>query len=174
MTGSEYKYGFVTDVEEDRVPNGLSEDVVRQISAKKDEPEWMTEWRLEAYRRWLTMDRADLAEAALPADRLPGDQLLLGAQGRRSGRSRWTRSTRRSVETYDKLGIPLREQEILAGVAVDSVFDSVSVGDHLPKEAGRARASSSARSPRRSASIPSWCASISARSCRRATTSSPR
>ena len=55
-TGNEYKYGFVTEVEEDRVPNGLSEDVVRQISAKKNEPAWMTEWRLEAYRRWLAME----------------------------------------------------------------------------------------------------------------------
>ena len=56
LTGSEYKYGFITDVEEDRIADGLSEDVVRQISAKKNEPAWMTDWRLEAYRRWLTME----------------------------------------------------------------------------------------------------------------------
>ena len=66
-TGSEYKYGFVTDVEEDRVPVGLSEDVVRQISAKKDEPAWMTEWRLEAYRRWLTMTEPTWQKPHYPA-----------------------------------------------------------------------------------------------------------
>ena len=66
-TGNEYKYGFVTDVEEDRVPIGLSEDVVRQISAKKDEPAWMTEWRLEAYRRWLTMTEPTWQKPHYPA-----------------------------------------------------------------------------------------------------------
>ena len=77
-----YKYGFETQIESDKAPKGLNEDTVRFISAKKGEPEWMLEWRLEAFKRWLTMDRADLGEGALPQDRLPGHVLLLGAQGR--------------------------------------------------------------------------------------------
>ena len=80
-TGNEYKYGFITDVDEDRVANGLSEDVVRTISAKKDEPSWMTEWRLEAYRRWLTMEEPTWQKPHFPPIDYQGDQLLLGPQG---------------------------------------------------------------------------------------------
>ena len=76
----EYKYGFVTDIEADTIPKGLSEDVVRLISQKKQEPEWLLEWRLKAYRHWLTMKEPTLAERQVRPDRLPGHRLLLGAQ----------------------------------------------------------------------------------------------
>ena len=92
----QYKYGFSTDIEIDKAPKGLNEDIVRFISAKKGEPEWMPEWRLDAYRRWLTMERADLGQGALPQDRLPGPLLLRRAADERRRRSRWTRSIRRS------------------------------------------------------------------------------
>ena len=91
-----YKYGFTTDIESDKAPKGLSEDIVRFISAKKNEPEWLTEWRLEAYRRWLTMEEPKWARVDYPRDRLSGPLLLLGAEidarpdldrGRRSGAS---------------------------------------------------------------------------------------
>ena len=94
---SDYKWGFVTDIEADIAPKGLNEDIVRLISAKKGEPEWMTEWRLKAYRYWMTLgvQGAALVQGTLPADRLPGHPLLLGAQeeGRRARRAS-TRSIR--------------------------------------------------------------------------------
>ena len=92
------------------------EDTVRFISAKKNEPEWMLDWRLEAYRRWLTMREPTWARVDYPEDRLPERLLLRGAEEERRLDSRSTRSIRSSCETYEKLGIPLREQEILAGV----------------------------------------------------------
>jgi hypothetical protein len=76
----QYKYGFETEIEMDKAPKGLSEDIIRFISAKKNEPAWMLEWRLEAYRRWLTMDRADLGACRLSEDRFPGHLLLRGAE----------------------------------------------------------------------------------------------
>ena len=79
----QYKYGFVTDIESDKAPKGLNEDTVRFISAKKDEPAWMLEWRLDAYRRWLTMREPTLGARRLPADRLSGPLLLFGAEERR-------------------------------------------------------------------------------------------
>ena len=81
VTERKYQYGFVTDIEEDRAPKGLSEDIIRFISAKKDEPDWLLEWRLKAYRHWLTMERADLGARQVPGDRLPGRLLLLRAEG---------------------------------------------------------------------------------------------
>ena len=83
LVNQPYKHGFVTDIESDVAPKGLNEDTIRLISAKKNEPEWLLEFRLKAYRHWLTMDRADVAERQVSEDRLPGHQLLLGAQGRR-------------------------------------------------------------------------------------------
>src|SRR3954447_6254423 len=125
-TGSDYKYGFVTDVEEDRVPIGLSEDVVRQISAKKDEPEWMTEWRLEAYRRWLTMTEPTWQKPHYPAIDYQAVSYYSAPRQKEQPKS-LDEIDPEIRKTYDKLGIPIREQEILAGVAVDYVFDSVSV-----------------------------------------------
>ena len=91
----QYKYGFVTDIESDKAPKGLSEDTVRFISAKKNEPAWMLEWRLDAYRRWLTMTRAEMGARRLSQDRLPGPLLLFCAEATRR-RRRSTRSTPRS------------------------------------------------------------------------------
>ena len=92
----QYRYGFETLIESDKAPKGLSEDTVRFISAKKNEPAWMLEWRLEAYRRWLTMTRADMGPRQLSQDRLPGSLLLLGAEAEEARSARSTRSIRKS------------------------------------------------------------------------------
>ena len=122
-----YKYGFVSDVETELAPKGLSEDIIRFISRRKEEPEWMLEWRLKAYRHWLTMSEPRWAKVGYPS--IDYQDLHYYAAPR-------TRERPNSLEevdpellrTYEKLGIPLREQELLAGVvAVDAVFDSVSV-----------------------------------------------
>ena len=123
----EYKYGFVTDVEADTVPRGLNEDVVRLISAKKGEPEWLLEWRLKAYRAWLTMKEPTWPNVQYDPIDYQDISLLLGAEAEGGARRAWTRSIPRSAQTFEKLGIPLEEQKLLAGVAVDAVFDSVSV-----------------------------------------------
>jgi Fe-S cluster assembly protein SufB len=106
---------------------GLDEDVIRLISAKKGEPEWMLEWRLKAYRHWLEMKEPQLAEGHYPPDRLPGDLLLLGPRRRRTEPKSLDEVDPELLETYEKLGIPLEEQKRWPGVAVDAVFDSVSV-----------------------------------------------
>jgi Fe-S cluster assembly protein SufB len=111
----QYKYGFETLIESDKAPKGLSEDIVRFISAKKNEPEWMLAWRLDAYRRWLTMREPTWARVTHP----PIDyqsSTTTPRRRRRTGRSRSTRSTPRSCSTYEKLGIPLREVAVLEGV----------------------------------------------------------
>ncbi len=125
-TGHEYKYGFVTDIESDVAPKGLSEGVVRMISAKKGEPEWLTEWRLHAYRRWLEMEEPTWQKVHYP----PIDYQDISYYAAPSQKERPKNLDDIDPEirkTYDKLGIPMREQEVLAGVAVDYVFDSVSV-----------------------------------------------
>ncbi len=138
----QYKYGFVTDIESDKAPKGLSEDTVRFISAKKDEPEWMLAWRLEAYRRWLTMREPQWARV----DYGPIDyqDLYYYSAPKRKPLASLDEVDPEILKTYEKLGIPLREQEILAGVeredgtrsrvAVDAVFDSVSVATTFQKE----------------------------------------
>src|SRR6195952_2726749 len=135
---SEYKYGFVTDIESDKAPKGLSEDIVRFISAKKHEPAWLTEWRLGAYRRWLTMREPEWARV----DYSPIDYQNLyyySAPKSSPGPKSIEDVDPELLRTYEKLGIPLREQEILAGVqerrvAVDAVFDSVSVATTFKAE----------------------------------------
>ena len=109
----------MTDIESDHAPKGLNEDTVRFISAKKNEPEWMLDWRLAAYRRWLTMTRADLGARPLSEDRLPGPLLLRGAEAASAAPKSLDEVDPEILETYEKLGIPLREQEILAGVERD-------------------------------------------------------
>lgn len=130
---SEYKYGFVTDIEADSAPPGLNEGIIRFISAKKKEPEWLLEWRLKAYRHWLTMKEPTWANVHYP----PIDYqkiVYYSAPKRDEDKPQSLDDIDPKIrETYEKLGIPLREQEILAGVAkapvaVDAVFDSVSVG----------------------------------------------
>ncbi|MBE0643248.1 MAG: Fe-S cluster assembly protein SufB [Bacteroidetes bacterium] len=126
LTGQEYKYGFVTDIESDTVPKGLSEDVIRMISAKKNEPEWMLEWRLKAYRMWLKMEEPHWAHVEYPAIDYQ-DISYYSAPKRKDGPKNLDEVDPELLATYEKLGIPLKEQELLAGVAVDAVFDSVSV-----------------------------------------------
>jgi Fe-S cluster assembly protein SufB len=120
------KYGFVTDIEEDRLPAGLDEQIIRALSAKKTEPEWMTELRLKAYRKWLTMKEPQWAHVSYP----PIDFQALSyyaAPKKKDGPKSMDEVDPKLLEAYEKLGIPLTEQKRLAGVAVDAVFDSVSV-----------------------------------------------
>ncbi len=125
----DYKYGFVTDIEVDRAPKGLNEDIVRFISAKKGEPEWLLEWRLKAFRHWLTMEEPEWAKVHYPEIDFQ-DAYYYAAPKKKEGPASLDEVDPELLETYKKLGIPLKEQEILAGVsnvAVDAVFDSVSV-----------------------------------------------
>lgn len=121
-----YKYGFTTDIESDLAPKGLSEDIVRFISAKKDEPEWMLDWRLDAYRRWLTMEEPNWAMVDYPKIDFQ-DLHYYAAPKEMEKLNSLDEVDPKLLETYEKLGIPLNEQMMLAGVAVDAVFDSVSV-----------------------------------------------
>jgi Fe-S cluster assembly protein SufB len=128
-----YKYGFVSDIESELAPKGLNEDIVRFISAKKDEPEWLTEWRLEALRRWKTMEEPTWARVDYPPIDFQ-DLHYYAAPKKTAGPKSLDEVDPALLDTYKKLGIPLKEQEILAGVekgdrlvAVDAVFDSVSV-----------------------------------------------
>jgi Fe-S cluster assembly protein SufB len=137
-----YKYGFITDIESDKAPKGLSEDIVRLISKKKTEPGWLTEWRLDAYRRWLTMREPTWARVDHP----PIDYQELyyySAPKSTEGPRSLAEVDPELLRTYEKLGIPLREQEVLAGVqnarvAVDAIFDSVSVITTFKEELGKA------------------------------------
>src|SRR5262249_41787306 len=142
----QYKYGFITEIESDKAPKGLSEDIVRFISGKKNEPEWMLNWRLDAYRRWLTMREPTWARVSHP----PIDYQELyyyAAPKKKAGPKSLDEIDPEILKTYEKLGIPLREVAVLEGVeaavngdgaevngngyggrvAVDAVFDSVSV-----------------------------------------------
>jgi len=128
LVRSEYKYGFVTDVETDSAPPGLSEDTVRLISAKKNEPEFMLEWRLKGYRHWLTMKEPTWPQVHYPAIDYQKSVYYSAPKKRGDGPKSLDEVDPKLLETYEKLGIPLKERERLAGVAVDAVFDSVSVG----------------------------------------------
>jgi Fe-S cluster assembly protein SufB len=128
FTEQEYKYGFVTDVEADTVPPGLNEDVVRLISAKKNEPEFMLEWRLKAFRHWLKMEEPRWANVHFPRIDYQGISYYSAPKSRADGPNSLEEVDPEILRTYEKLGIPLEEQKVLAGVAVDAVFDSVSVG----------------------------------------------
>jgi len=138
----QYKYGFETVIEMEKSVRGLSEDVVRFISAKKDEPEWMLEWRLDAYRRWLTMKEPDWARVSY--DKIDYDNLYYYAAPKRPAALSLDEIDPEILKTYEKLGIPLREVEVLEGiaperrVAVDAVFDSVSVATTFKKELAKA------------------------------------
>ena len=123
-----YEAGFVTDIEQETLPPGLNEDVVRAISAKKKEPEWMTEWRLKAYRHWLTMTEPEWPNVSYEKPDFQAISYYSAPKSADDGPKSLDEVDPELLETYEKLGIPLREQEMLAGVvAVDAVFDSVSV-----------------------------------------------
>ncbi|HEV2843659.1 MAG TPA: Fe-S cluster assembly protein SufB [Thermoanaerobaculia bacterium] len=123
----EYKFGFVTDVEQETFPPGLNEEIVRMISAKKEEPEWMLEWRLKAYRHWLTMEEPTWANVHYTPIDFQSIAYYAGPKPKGSGPKSLDEVDPEILKTYEKLGIPLHEREMLAGVAVDAVFDSVSV-----------------------------------------------
>ena len=126
VTGSDYKFGFHTDIETDTIPKGLNEEVVRMISAKKEEPEWLTERRLKAYRHWLTMKMPGWAHLEIPEIDYQ-DIIYYAAPRRKAKYESLDEVDPELLDTFSKLGIPLEEQKQLAGVAVDAVMDSVSV-----------------------------------------------
>lgn len=126
LVSKEYKYGFTTDIESDTLPPGLNEEVIRTISAKKNEPEWLTEWRLKAYRAWLTMKEPHWSNLTYPPIDYQAISYYSAPKKARQLKS-LDEVDPKLLETYEKLGISLTEQKRLSGVAVDAVFDSVSV-----------------------------------------------
>ncbi len=125
ITNSEYKYGFETDIETDIIARGLNEDVVRLISQKKNEPEWLLEFRLKAYRKWLTMKHPNWAHLTIPE--IDFQAISYYAAPRKNAPKSLDEVDPELLKTFDKLGIPLEEQKVLSGMAVDAVMDSVSV-----------------------------------------------
>src|SRR3989344_2780567 len=126
IASQEYKYGFITDIEEDSIPAGLNEEVIRLISIKKNEPEWMLEWRLKAYRLWLTMQEpkwANIKYGPIDYQKI----VYYSAPKKKPNLKDLSEVDPEIRKTFEKLGIPLEEQKLLSGVAVDAVFDSVSV-----------------------------------------------
>src|SRR6476469_7039822 len=136
LVNRDYQYGFVTDVETDTVPAGLNEDIITLISAKKNEPEFMLEWRLKAYRRWLTMKEPHWGNVRYPP--IDYDSLVYySAPKSVKPLESLDEVDPELLRTYEKLGISLTEQKMLAGVAVDAIFDSVSVGTTMREELSR-------------------------------------
>ncbi len=128
ITGGEYKYGFVTDIESEFAPRGLSEDIVRFISAKKGEPEWLLDWRLAAYRAWVPRQDEEPTWAKISYPKIDyQDIFYYAAPKKKDGPKSLDEVDPELLKTYEKLGIPLAERAALAGIAVDAVFDSVSV-----------------------------------------------
>jgi Fe-S cluster assembly protein SufB len=127
LANREYKYGFITDIEADQLPPGLNEDVIRFLSKKKEEPEWMLEWRLKAYRYWLDMKDPEWANVHFPPIDYQAISYYSAPRRKGEGPQSLDDVDPKLLETYEKLGIPLQERALLAGVAVDAVFDSVSV-----------------------------------------------
>jgi Fe-S cluster assembly protein SufB len=133
MARREYKYGFTTDIETESAPRGLNEDIIRFISAKKNEPEFMLQWRLKAFRRWEKMKEPRWAFITFPPIDYQ-DAIYYAAPKRKAGPKSLDEVDPKLLETFDKLGIPLDEQKRLTGVAVDAVMDSVSVATTFQKE----------------------------------------
>src|SRR5213592_4085952 len=135
----EYKWGFISDIEEDRVPKGLNEETIRVISAKKQEPEFMLEWRLKAYRHWESLEKAEAEPKWANVKYGPIDYqdiVYYSAPKQKPGLKSLDELDPEILRTYEKLGIPLQEQKMLAGVAVDAVFDSVSVATTFKEKLG--------------------------------------
>src|SRR4030042_6172818 len=126
LTQSDYKYGFVTDIETDIIPKGLNEDVIRLISARKKEPDFMLEFRLKSFRHWQTMKMPDWAHLVIPEINYQ-DIIYYAAPKQKAVLSGLDEVDPELLKTFDKLGIPLDEQKHLTGVAVDAVMDSISV-----------------------------------------------
>src|SRR6185437_9952719 len=134
LVKQDYKYGFYTDVETDSAPPGLNEDIIRLISRKKGEPQWLTDWRLKAYRHWLTMTEPVWPKVHHELIDYQSIVYYSAPKKKGDGPKSLDEVDPKLLETYEKLGIPLRERERLAGVAVDAVFDSVSVGTTFKKQ----------------------------------------
>ena len=126
VTRSEYKYGFTSDIATDIIPKGLSEDVVRFISRKKGEPDWLLEFRLKAYRHWLTLTPPEWAHLDIPDIDFQAISYYAAPKTKESPKS-LAEVDPELIATFNKLGIPLQEQKALSGIAVDAVMDSVSV-----------------------------------------------
>ncbi len=135
-TGHEYKYGFVTDIESELAPKGLSDETVRMISAKKGEPAWLTEWRLQALARWQTMDEPGWARVSYPPIDYQAISYYAAPKSDNDRPKTLAEVDPELLRTYAKLGIPIKEQEVLAGVAMDYVFDSVSVATTFKAKLG--------------------------------------
>ena len=136
LANQEYKYGFYTDIETDTVPPGLDEEVIRLISRKKKEPRFLLEWRLKAYRHWLKMEEPTWAFVNYPPIDYQDIIYYSAPKSQKDGPASLDEVDPELLETYKKLGIPLQEQEMLAGVAVDAVFDSVSVATTFKEKLG--------------------------------------
>lgn len=126
ITSSEYKYGFTTDIETETIGKGLTEDTIRLISAKKEEPKWLLEYRLEAFKIWQTMPMPDWAHLKVPPIDYQ-DIIYYAAPKKKEGPKSLDEVDPELLRTFEKLGVPLHEQKMLAGMAVDAVMDSVSV-----------------------------------------------
>ena len=138
LIGDRYKYGFTTDVESESFPPGLNEDVITALSKKKEEPEYMLEWRLKAYKHWLTLDEPDWAHIGYPKIDYQDISYYSAPKSNEDKPQSLDEVDPKLLETYDKLGIPLHERARLAGVAVDAVFDSVSVATTFKKKLSEA------------------------------------
>ena len=136
LTEEKYKYGFFTDIESETAPKGLNEDIVRFISVKKNEPEWLLEWRLKAYRYWLTMPEPKWSKVIHDPIDYQDAYYYSAPKSAADGPQSLDEIDPQLLETYEKLGIPLKEQERLSGVAVDAVFDSVSVATTFKAKLG--------------------------------------
>ncbi len=134
LVDREYEAGFVTDIEQETFPAGLNEDVVRALSARKEEPEWLTEWRLQAYRHWLTLTPPRWAHVQFPPFDFQSISYFSAPKNQQDRPTSLDEVDPELLRTYEKLGIPLHEQEVLAGVAVDVVFDSVSITTTFKKK----------------------------------------
>ncbi len=132
--GEKYKYGFVTDIETEDFPKGLNEDIIALISARKEEPDWLLQWRLKAYRRWIAMEEPHWAKVSYPPIDFQDLYYYSAPKRKKDGPKSLDEVDPELLRTYEKLGIPLAEQEYLAGVAVDAVFDSVSVATTYKKK----------------------------------------
>ncbi|HEX4969953.1 MAG TPA: Fe-S cluster assembly protein SufB [Steroidobacteraceae bacterium] len=138
LVGQKYRHGFVTDIEADTVPPGLNEDVIRLISRKKSEPQFMLDWRLKSYRHWLTMREPHWAHLRIAPLDYQAISYYSAPKARDDAPKSLDEVDPKLLETYDKLGIPLHERARLAGVAVDAVFDSVSVATTFKERLGKA------------------------------------
>ena len=132
-----YQFGFVTNIDQDTIPPGLSEDVIRIISSKKNEPDWLLNWRLKAYRQWIKMEEPNWAKIKYP--KIDYDSISYYSAPKKKKKLKSLDEVDPEIlRTYEKLGIPIEEQKMLAGVAVDAVFDSVSIGTTFKEELAKA------------------------------------